>query len=112
MSDAALRYVVLRHDGIADPHFDLMFESEPGGALETWRSPIWPITSRVKLTPLPPHRRDYLTDEGPVSGGRGSVTQIETGTFARESADVLRLSSGTVLKFMPSAVVTPASDAG
>jgi hypothetical protein len=112
MSEAALRYVVLRHDGIPDPHFDLMFESEPGGALTTWRAPTWPITSRVELTPLGPHRREYLAYEGPVSGGRGFVVRIEAGIFVRESAAVLRLSNGTVLRFMPDASVIAASEGG
>ena len=30
-----LRYVILWHDGVAEPHFDLMFETLPGSALAT-----------------------------------------------------------------------------
>ena len=82
----ALRYVVLRHDGIAEPHYDLMFETEPGSLLATWRSPVWPIGDRVRLTPLPPHRRDYLEYEGPVSGNRGEVKRVARGMFRQREA--------------------------
>ena len=75
----ALRYVVLRHDGIPDPHFDLMFETSPGSMLATWRSPQWPVAADSLLTPLPDHRADYLTYEGPVSGGRGTVRRVRQG---------------------------------
>src|SRR5690242_13960616 len=62
-----LRYAILRHHGIPDPHFDLMFELTPGARLATWRSPVWPITLQVTVTQLPDHRPLYLTYEGPVS---------------------------------------------
>ena len=48
----ALRYVVLRHEGIDEPHFDVMFETTSGSKLVTWRSPRWPIESETKLTKL------------------------------------------------------------
>ena len=81
----ALRYVVLRHEGIAEPHFDLMFEFEPDLPLRTWQSPVWPITKRTRLTPLAPHRPAYLDYEGPVSGGRGHVRRVAGGTFTFET---------------------------
>ena len=43
------RYVVLRHEGVAVPHFDLMLESTPDGALSTWRTLDWPITGKSKV---------------------------------------------------------------
>jgi hypothetical protein len=76
-----LRYVVLRHEGIADPHFDFMLELAPGGALTTWRSDTWPFRATTPLTPLDDHRREYLTYEGPVSGGRGQVTRVAGGEY-------------------------------
>lgn len=82
-----LRYAVLRHDGIPDPHFDLMFEFEPGAPLRTWRSPVWPITGRTRLVPLEPHRPAYLDYEGPVSGGRGHVRRVAGGTFTLRTPD-------------------------
>jgi hypothetical protein len=82
-----LRYVVLRHDGVPDAHFDLMFETEPRGPLRTWRSPAWPIPGRTGLTPLHLHRREYLDYECPVSGGRGHVTRVAAGTYTIEAPD-------------------------
>ena len=76
----ALRYVVLYHDGIADPHFDLMIESRPGGPLYTWRCGQNPVmrylTSATRITN---HRRHYLEYEGEISGGRGHVTRVAAG---------------------------------
>lgn len=76
-----LRYVILRHEGIPDPHFDLMFETSPGSVLATWRSPVWPLVEiHTELVALPDHRRDYLDYEGPLSNNRGSVHRVATGT--------------------------------
>jgi hypothetical protein len=76
-----LRYVILRHDAIAEPHFDLMFESSPGSLLTTWRCDHWPIDRPTKLTRLPDHRQDYLEYEGPISGDRGNVRRVEAGVY-------------------------------
>ena len=81
VSRGALRYVVLRHDGIDDPHYDLMFESPSGGGLATWRSTSWPIEQRTPVVKLPDHRLDYLDYEGPVSGNRGTVIRVARGTY-------------------------------
>lgn len=78
---AALRYVVLRHDGVAEPHFDIMFETEPGSPLATWRATHWPVAEGDALTRLKDHRRDYLDYEGPISGNRGSVRRVARGTL-------------------------------
>jgi len=75
-----LRYVILRHAGVPEPHFDLMFESTPGGELMTWRSLEWPITQETNLTRLAEHRRAYLDYEGPISNDRGHVTRVAAGT--------------------------------
>ena len=76
----ALRYVILRHEGIPDPHFDLMFEQVASRGLGTLRSPVWPIESLTQLVHLGDHRREYLDYEGPVSGNRGWVRRVESGT--------------------------------
>src|SRR4051812_13241159 len=78
MNDS-LKYVVLRHDGIDDPHFDLMFETKSGSDLATWRVDEWPITANSTFTPLRPHRRAYLQYEGAISADRGQVHRIESG---------------------------------
>lgn len=76
------RYAILYHDGIDDPHFDLLFESSAGGDLWTWRSPAWPFLTETLLRQLPNHRRQYLEFEGPLTHARGFVTRIEAGTFS------------------------------
>jgi hypothetical protein len=79
-----LRYVVLHHEQIPKPHFDLMFETESGSALATWRCERWPIDAPEPLVKLPDHRNKYLTYEGLVSHGRGSVKRIAAGEFVFE----------------------------
>src|SRR5579864_4618441 len=74
-----LRYVVLRHADVEEPHFDLMFETLPGSMLATWRSEQWPIESATPLTRLRDHRRLYLEYEGNLSDQRGSVQRIAEG---------------------------------
>ena len=74
-----LRYVVLRHEGIPQPHFDLMCEHKPGSKLLCWRFPVWPVTKATKVEELRLHRREYLDYEGPVSGDRGHVRRVEAG---------------------------------
>jgi hypothetical protein len=78
---AALRYVVLHHEGLSEPHFDLMFESADDSLLATWRANEWPIHHGSVLTKLADHRRAYLDYEGPLTGDRGSVKRVTAGTF-------------------------------
>lgn len=87
----SLRYVILRHENIDAPHFDLMFETTPGAALATWRSDVWPITQTTALVHLADHRREYLSYEGPLTGDRGNVRRIEAGSFARAEYSAERL---------------------
>jgi len=75
-----LHYVILRHEGIEHPHFDLMFETAPGSKLATWRGDVWPIETPTPIERLPDHRADYLTYEGPVSNNRGHVRRVASGT--------------------------------
>ncbi|MEM7577386.1 MAG: hypothetical protein AAF328_07900 [Planctomycetota bacterium] len=84
-----LRTVLLRHARRGDTHFDWMFETPGRGApiapLTTFRLALpwehWTQVGQIALTPLPPHRRAYLSRQGPVSGGRGFVTRVATGTL-------------------------------
>ncbi len=93
-----LRYVILHHEGIADPHFDLMFETLPGAALATWRSPCWPIVGPTELHRLKDHRRIYLDFQGELSSHRGRVTRVAAGEcdleIGENAAWTLRLLSG------------------
>lgn len=84
-----LRTVLLRHARRQDTHYDWMLET-PGpdaasAGLLTFRvaSPWdqWLRLGRLPLTPLPPHRRAYLQRQGPVSGDRGFVTRVASGTL-------------------------------
>jgi hypothetical protein len=97
-----LRYVILRHEGIALPHFDLMFETAPGSLLATWRSDAWPIEEPTPLLRLGDHRREYLTYEGAISGNRGHVRHVESGRMMyelqTEAHVVLKLMAGNVTR--------------
>lgn len=79
------RFVILRHETPADAerpsHFDLMFEA--GGELRTWAVDRLPTAEGPPAiaTPLPPHRLAYLQYEGPVSGNRGTVRRVTSGSY-------------------------------
>jgi hypothetical protein len=92
------RFVVLEHhwNGV---HWDFMVEVGPGAALRTWAIDAQPVAGKeLPARQLPDHRREYLTFEGNVSGGRGSVRRWDQGTCDVEvwTADrvVLILSGG------------------
>jgi hypothetical protein len=77
------RFVVLAHDW-PEPHFDLMLEDGP--VLLTWRLTDPPVVGRaIPAERIANHRICYLTYEGPVSGGRGSVRRVDGGTYVRTS---------------------------
>jgi hypothetical protein len=94
-----LRYVILWHDGVAEPHFDLMFETLPGSALATWRSPRWPVEGPTVVTRLKDHRRAYLDYEGELSDRRGRVERVAAGTCTVEVGEAsmwqIRLLTGS-----------------
>ena len=97
-----LRYVVLRHEGIPEPHYDLMFETSPGSMLSTWRSPSWPPSSDSTFTPLQEHRAAYLTYEGPLTDNRGAVRRVASGRHSVSRNDaallVVQLDDGRELR--------------
>ena len=77
-----LRYVILAHDHPFS-HWDFLLERQPGGALRSWRLLEEPVAgSCCPAEALPDHRRLYLDYEGPVSGDRGVVAQVDAGTYA------------------------------
>lgn len=93
-----MRYVILHHTlPDAQPrgsHYDLMLDA--GTLLRTWALDESPQPGRqFAALPLAPHRRDYLTYEGPVSGNRGSVARWDAGECLLDSDEpdkvVLRL---------------------
>ena len=77
------RFVVLEHDSPRGLHWDLMLEQ--GGVLLTWALAQPPdAAGPIPAEALPDHRPAYLDYEGPVSGGRGSVTRWDAGTCELE----------------------------
>ena|ERR1700722_20334898 len=81
---AAALYVILRHEGIPRPHFDLMFQTSPGSKLATWRADAWRPTAMIDVEKLDDHRQAYLTFEGKISGDRGEVRRVEQGICSVE----------------------------
>lgn len=102
MGEARLRYVVLRHEGVDPPHFDLMFETAEGSALATWRAEHWPLRQHLPLVHLPDHRPSYLTYEGELSNNRGWVRRVAAGTHQVHSDHPVlfqtELQDGTILR--------------
>ena len=85
--------VLLRHEGAAPgepPHHDWLIADptrpgDPGASLWTVRVhpawDAWPEWGVMRMTPLPPHRRRYLTWQGELTGGRGRVLRVDRGTI-------------------------------
>jgi len=87
------RFVILEHcwNGV---HFDFMVESEPGGPLRSWAIDANPTAGGdLPARALPDHRREYLTYEGAISGGRGSVSRWDEGgcSVVKWEPDCVRL---------------------
>ena len=104
-----VRYAILHHTGIAEPHYDILIELSPGSAsLRTWRATSWPIDQPTDLVPLPDHRNLYLTYEGPISQNRGHVTRVAGGqclvTMSDDSQWLVRLPDDSVINLVQ---VTP-----
>jgi hypothetical protein len=90
----AYRFVILHHRLTDGEHWDLMLEQ--GESLLTWQLAREPV--RTDCLPIParqtgPHRKAYLTYEGPISGGRGEVRRVDSGwvEFVAVSSDSYRL---------------------
>jgi len=73
-------FVVLKHEASEGTHFDFMLRV--GEVLRTWALPQEPAVGMEILGhKLPDHRLAYLDYEGPVSGGRGSVSRFDSGDY-------------------------------
>jgi hypothetical protein len=73
------RFAVLEHtwNGI---HWDFLLER--GEVLRTWAIDAEIIANaELPARSLPDHRRIYLDYEGPISGDRGNVRRIASGTY-------------------------------
>jgi hypothetical protein len=82
--------VLLKHelpDGSS--HFDWLLEraGHPDLGLVTFRVQVRPdenTASHFEAVRLADHRREYLTYEGPISGGRGRVIRLASGACAMD----------------------------
>jgi len=109
------RFVLLLHDCPGDKprptHCDLMFET--GESLATWALSMLPqdwrglmdapqiqlaLSNQVAAERLPNHRKAYLEYEGPVSGDRGSVRRLDTGTYSTASSPYEFAINGNMLR--------------
>ena len=78
------RFALLIHDSPRGLHYDLLLES--GDVLRTWALPHLPAPGvETECEALADHRPVYLDYEGPISGGRGTVTRWDRGTFRVEA---------------------------
>lgn len=74
------RFTLLRHDSPRGLHWDLLLEIGP--QLRAWALPCLPQRgAELVCEALPDHRLVYLDYEGEISGGRGSVSRWDQGTF-------------------------------
>ncbi len=75
------RFVILHHQVADGEHWDLMLER--GDVLLTWqlaREPVDRSSLPIPAKRLADHRKGFLDYEGPVSGDRGHVRRVDTGT--------------------------------
>ncbi|MCZ6690553.1 MAG: hypothetical protein O7H41_13225 [Planctomycetota bacterium] len=100
MTEKPIRFVVQRHDREEDPHFDIMLERE--GTLRTWSCPAPPGEDGPReVRSIQDHRITYLSYEGEISGGRGSVRIWDRGTYrssAWDTEEVVALLHGERLR--------------
>ena len=109
------RWVLLHHQvgeslGNRGDHYDFMvspegisqadsgleeLNSEPAGLLWTWAIPANPLDQPLPLEcvaeRLPDHRAAYLDYEGPISGNRGQVKQVASGSYEVVSCSECRI---------------------
>ena len=88
-----LRTVLLRHDRTGDSHIDWLIEHPlhppgtgpllcfqlPGAGAACGLASASPLPRKLLLHQLPHHRRLYLTYQGTIPRGKGTVRRIDTG---------------------------------
>jgi len=85
-------FVMLHHQSLAGEHWDIMLETD--SALTTWSIPPQCLNGLPFVCPairLPDHRKHYLNYEGELTGNRGTVCQIDAGTYERLSPEMFML---------------------
>jgi hypothetical protein len=98
------QYVLLAHRYGRELHWDLLLEAEQG--LLTWQLEKDPgllmasdTATAVSARRLADHRKVYLSYQGPISNGRGSVTRVDEGSY------VLQAETQEALRFLIQAKV-------
>ena len=79
-----LATVLLRHDSRRQTHYDWMLTKPPDSCLlwtarVTWPSWCWSFVGRWDVHVIGEHRPAFLTYQGPLTGGRGTVCQVDIG---------------------------------
>ncbi|MEM9415317.1 MAG: hypothetical protein AAGA29_07565 [Planctomycetota bacterium] len=114
------RFAILEHTTGQGVHHDLLIEDpalddtlhDDAHALRAWRvdphPQHWATLETITLTPLPHHRRRYLTYEGPISADRGSVRRVAQGTAElSQSSDATKTLRLTIAKQPLTLTFTP-----
>ncbi|MCX5633795.1 MAG: hypothetical protein NTW93_09015 [Phycisphaerae bacterium] len=76
------RFVIHKHTQEGQTHWDLMIEQ--GDILKTWRLETPPeklATEKTKATPIFDHDKKFLTYQGPVNNGKGTVEIVDSGEY-------------------------------
>lgn len=83
-----LKTVILEHITREGCHYDWLMEDPTAGPQALlWTARVqlapekWRTGHQQILTPINPHRRAYLTYQGPISQDRGSVKRVAQGRF-------------------------------
>lgn len=88
------RFVIHKHTQDSEVHWDLMIEwgdsprGEAEGKLKTWRLENPPeklATEKTKATPIFDHDKKFLTYQGTVNNGKGTVEIVDEGLCTIES---------------------------
>lgn len=96
------KFVIQKHTRAGEVHWDLMLETGP--VLETYRLGLPPdklLQKRANAVKIFDHPSKFLTYEGSVNKGKGSVKIAETGTYRllSESENCRQLQlNGRILK--------------
>lgn len=80
------RFVIHKHTKENDIHWDLMIEQ--GDKLKTWRLENPPeklATEKTKAMPIFDHDKKFLTYQGSVNNGKGSIEIVDEGICTIES---------------------------
>ncbi|MDD5135706.1 MAG: DNA polymerase ligase N-terminal domain-containing protein [Phycisphaerae bacterium] len=82
------QFVIHKHTQEGKTHWDLMIED--GDKLKTWRLENPPeklAKGKTKATPIFDHDKKFLTYQGPVNHGKGTVEIVDEGICTIESDD-------------------------